>query len=365
MAALALFCLPLDRPNARPYEVEPKPAERRSSLIYWVDLDLTADASEFAGPLDDLGLPGLRRDALEDWSKGGEIDPVATGRAMNTADVIANHEAGAPVRLAVRPVLLVAGAGWVLSGRDRAEVEGRAATASDELSREDLFARVERRWHPWTSAGADDLATIMLLEIIAAWPLALEGLAARQAELERSYLDAQAAGVEERAKAAATLHTDVALLRRQMLRVDRQLRRVARPGRDPGSAWFRAHETQAEAGQLAAVLDSCRSELGSLFEAQRSTLQLMAGQSAVDQLKLAETAASRGQALQRLVTWLTGLLLVPTLVATTFGALPGILEGCPLGRLALVVGSTLATMLAGAMAAQRIVGPVALRAGQD
>jgi hypothetical protein len=361
MVAVVVFRLPLDRPNGRPVEVAAAALDRTSALI-WVDVDLAAGPAEIEARLAELGLPGLDREAVEDLRRADVLGAAGADRRLTTADLTASHGADTAVQLSVRPLALIAGAGWVLTARGPALAEGGGEP--DELAHEALLRRLERRWHPWPSAASDDLATAVLLETVSAWPAVLGTLAARQAELERSYLDAHGLDVSERTDASATLQADLALLRRQTLAVDREVRRLARPGRDPVSAWFRAHGTENEALQIPAVLDSCRAELGTLLEAQRATLQLIASRAAVDQLLIADLAAQRGQAVQQLVAWLTGVLLVPTLVATVFGALPGILEQCAAGRAMVVVGATLLTMAVGAATAWKLVGPPRIQPAQ-
>ncbi len=337
------------------------PLNRTSALI-WVDVELAAAPEEIEARLAELGLPGLDWEAVDELRRADVLGAAGADRTLRTADLAAAHCADMPARLSVRPLALIAGSGWVLTARGPAVNEGGGEP--DELAHEDLLRRLRRRWHPWPSAASDDLATALLLETVAAWPAVLGTLAARQAELERAYLDAHGLDVSERADASATVQADLALLRRQTLAVDREVRRLARPGRDSMSAWFRAHGTESEALQIPAVLDSCRAELGTLLEAQRATLQLIASRAAVDQLQIADLAAQRGQALQQLVAWLTGVLLVPTLVATVFGALPGILEHCPTGRAMVVVGATLLTMAVGAATAWKLVGPPRIQRAQ-
>ena len=353
MADLAVFRLPLDRPAARPETVSPEGLDRQGALI-WVDVAPDAEPDDARAALGALKLPGLDAGLVEEWLHGDTTGPAAGERVVTLGDLAVTGAAGATLSLSVRPLRIQAGSGWMLTMRGAPTVEGQGPVA--ELTRETLLQHVERHWRPWPAAGSDDLATILLMEITAGWPPALERLAQWQGELEREYLEAQAKALDERTDDTGKIHASLASLRRQILAADREVRRLARPGRDPASAWFRAHKTVGDAMRVAGILSDCRAELAALLDAQRSTQQLIAARAAVEQLQLTEAAGKRGQVLQQFVGWLTGVLLLPTLVATVLGALPALFENCPTARLALVVGATLGTMALGAWAARRVFG---------
>ena len=353
MDALAVFRLPLDRPAARPQAVPPEGLERRGALI-WVDVAPDADREELRAALGKLKLPGLEAGLVEEWLHGDTTGPSVGERVVTVGDVAVTGDTGARLSLSVRPLRIQAGSGWMLTIRGAAAVEGDGPAVA--LTREMLLAHVERQWRPWPTAGSDDLATILLVEIAAGWPPALERLAQWQSELERDYLETQGKSPDERAAATQELHASLARLRRQTLAADREVRRLARPGRDPASAWFRPRKTLGDAQRVAGILNDCRTELAALLDAQRSTQQLIAARAAVEQLQLTDQAGRRGQVLQQFVGWLTGVLLLPTLVATVLGALPALFDDCPTLRFALVVGATLGTMALGALAARRVFG---------
>lgn len=320
---------------------QPSPASAAGALL-WADLDDLADETHAANALSQMALrqfsptllPCLRAGSVLGQGDATLTDPAViqlrTGRRLRlvaAVDVLVEQSDGQP-SLALRPVHILAGPGWLLTTRP-------TSPASPRLAADELVSHVESiGWPAGASASSQDLATLLLRGLVATFPQALTALTIQHHQAEEHYLASTQGLPSSRRNEAAQLEQAILIERSNALPLDRWISGLLRPGVAVTQAWFVPRTTVLDAGEIALLLKDSSEQLQSLLSAHRTSLQLIASVNAAEQLTLAEDARRRGQSLQTVVTWLTALFLVPTLVATVFSALPAIDQGDSTARAA-------------------------------
>lgn len=331
--------------------------------LLWIDVPADGDsAPAAAAALQRLGLVAFDP-AMLAYLRAGSLSPVrpeessrrdlgverrlregARHRLVAAADMLCDPGQYGPAapRIRARPVHMLAGPGWLLTTRPKGAVE---------LSVDELAARV--RWTGWATASAHDLATLMLRGLVATFLPAIDALTVQHMRAEATWLSPRTAGPPMRVQDADNLQRVIVAVRPGIFAVEQETVRLLRPGSSPADAWFLARQTPADAGEIATVLEQAREASRDLLDAQRGSLQLIASVIAAEQLTLAEAARQRAEGLQSLVAWLTALVLVPTLVASIFAALPQIGEHSSSHRAILVLAVTAAAAAIAGLIAYR------------
>lgn len=334
--------------------------------ILWIDLSPTPDTERVADLFDEMQLPGYERPMLGHVIQGtGPDDYGAESVPWYDADVAARlaapsgvaflkafdlmaETAVAPVgdeeppKLFLREVLFLVSDRWIVTARKRGFAVTRGiAFNRDPVPFEYLLRFTRERWGSFNEPH--DAATLMLRAIVDTFLTALEAISRRLQNSELGYVrgldEADGAGnLDERA-----YRVELVDIKWMVDGVSGALNRLARPGTDTSVAWFRVHSGAAKqlAVEVRELVDLARGEVARQREQLRESFDLVASTQASRQLELARQEQSRGQRLERAITLVTAILLVPGLVAAFFGAMPSILADCWWGRTLLILGTML------------------------
>jgi CorA-like Mg2+ transporter protein len=336
-------------------------AGARGGAITWVDFVPAADNEAVATTLESMGLPGFDRTMLGYLLLAvGPGDYGAADAPWHDAEVAARLAAGETTRylhaFALRPEIAIGplaaseelpmvyrrdvhflvSDSWLITRRRRgmAVTRGFFDEERDAISFDVLRRFAEQRWHGYHEPP--DAATVVLRALADTWLPAIEPVSARLANAELLYvrgLDDDRALLDDR-----DYRRDLVDVKWIVDGLSSAFVALRRPGVPAETAWFRTAAAGEVAGEVERLLTLALDELGRHREQVRQSFDLIASTQTSRQIELANAERRRGERLERVVTFITTVLLGPALIATIFGALPDALHKRFALRLWLLIG---------------------------
>lgn len=329
--------------------------------IVWIDLDSPTQWEDVASALDEMALPGFERAMLGHLLTGiRPDDPGArtvdwydphVARGLRRGESSRPRYLGAfalkpevsvgPWETAwvfVQPVEFLVSSTWLITSRRRGTaITTGAARASNAFPREDLVTFARRHWRRFSHPG--DLAMVFVRTLVDSYTPALREVDRRLEDCELGFVR----GVDDPKGGGTLSDTEY---RSKLLEVkwivdgvSRTLAKLSRPATDLRSAWFDLSDAVVQADQTQDLIERTTRTLGRQREDLRASFDLIASTQASEQLSLSRDAQERSDRFRGLIDFIAAVLLVPSLVAAFFGALPGVLSTHPEARFALVLGS--------------------------
>jgi len=315
----------------------------------WYEINvLHAEPSSVFDALQPLctGLTLTSVESLLDGSRptASETSDANHVRLINGVGVAAHERAAAEVEegrsksgeLLFQPVALATADTWVVTCWHKTQrYRGAQEIAVEEPERyEQARAAVAKRWQASDAEGAPDLS-ILILAVLASSHA--DARAELEAWLESWELDFYRHLDETERETLIEIRGLVAELRKRLVSVD-SAASVA--------SWFPSATASDEADRVDAAVGQSIRHLRELSDLIRTSLDLVAANSAAAQLRLARNQTRQTEHLQGQVAIATSIFLVPTLIASVFGAnteLPGRgeWEGFVSMLLLMVVGALL------------------------
>lgn len=335
-----------------------KPGEAADGEVAWYDVDiLNGDPVETLECLEAL-CPGLELEMIEDLFKADDHPGIESLgdegriRAVSTLVVLpwprvartrgahfprGAEEWGVPAYDEGRPQLsfwiveLLAGCGWVISAWHEGEIRPTASLARPRPMEMEMFVPALVPMRSDGPEDAHDLATILLHQLTLGYADAYRSLPDDFSTMSESELH--------------ELRDLVGHFRRQVTEFDRT-------GIAPPVAWFRTRSLGASdrATQIASLITMTLRELR---ETDRSI-----------EARLAEIERGRTERFQTLIAGAGGIVLIPTLIASIFGAntaVPGEKEWWGLALLMLLMAASIAVTVFALRRWDRLDGAVARR----
>lgn len=365
---------------------EPRGVGATGGGVVWVDFLPGTGYDSMAQAFADMQLKGLEKAMLGFLFQA--IDPAGYGAedaVWYDADFAARLAAGADVRylhafalmpevppgpLAAneelpmvyrRDVHFLASDRWVITRRRRGMgvTRGIFDEERDPVGFDDLRRFVQQHWDGYHEP--QDVATLILRALADTWLPALERVSARLANSELLYVQRL---VEERALIdERTYRQDLVDLKWIVDGLSSAFTTLRRPAVPVADAWFVAKSPQARqvAQQVEQLIELASGELARHREQVRTSFDLVASTEASRQIELGNEERRRGERLEGVVTFVTAVLLVPTLIAGVFAAIPDALHG----RLHLRLGLLLGLMVVGAVATWLSLRTMRRRANSD
>jgi hypothetical protein len=332
-AVRVALCRPGEKPRTVPYS-----EARAGDAVLWLDIDLRGlagraeAASELHRLLEPL-CPGIDAEMIGDvldadlWPKRRRYGDV---RAVSAAAVVpeaSRDRASKAGSLTFQLVEMLAGEGWLVTcwhaprkftGSEERPAEEALADHSDAL------AEIEEAWVSGESATAGDLGLTVIERLVDTYP------DVRQALFE--WLELWELDLYRRCDTDAPPDRKTLIELRALLF---QYRKAIAPlNAARGKAqdyWFADVTSRDEAERIDDRIDRALRVVTELSDRLRSALDLV-------QLQLAQTQGRKTERLQQKVELIASVLLVPTLIAGSYGAntkFPGLNEGW--GTIAMVV----------------------------
>jgi Mg2+ and Co2+ transporter CorA len=233
---------------------------------------------------------------------------------------------------------------WVITRRrtGMAFTRGHFDQEREPVAFDDLRRFVEAHWDDYHEP--QDVATLILRALAESWFPALERISQRLANSELLYVQ----GLVEEASLIdeCTYRRDLVDLKWIVDSLSSVFTSLRRPAVPVEKAWF---ETKTEPGRLVAeqveqLRELASGELARHREQLRGSFDLVASTEASRQLELGNEERRRGERLEGVITFVTAVLLVPTLIAGVFAALPDVFHN----RFHLRVWLLMGLMLGGA-----------------
>lgn len=242
-------------------------------------------------------------------------------------------------------VEMLAGDGWIITCWHRSKRYHGAEEIAEgpPEGREDVLRGVERWWLQGGLSTAGDLATLVLHELVLTYPSA--------ARVMNSWLEQWELDFHRRFDQTER-HTLIDV-RSLLAELEERLRAIERPEADATDSWFTGFSTEKWPLRVQRLVDRSLSDVDSIHATLRSSLDLLAVHATAQQLRLAQQQAKGQERLQGALALVTSVLLVPTLIAGTFGAntmIPG--QGKWWGFLVMVI-----LMVVGALTTWRLIRP--------
>ena len=298
------------------------PSARTPRKVRWFDVDVlhieAQDAFDSISPF----CPGLTMEVFLDLFR---VDPQPSTRTYPggvrfvSAFSVAAEESTAPEEeinsktgaLVFQLVEVLTGDGWMVSAwhRSKSYEGGDRIGEGAPQGREAVRREVEAQWSGDLET-AGDLATLVLHQLVASYPPATRVL---HSWLEQWELEFHRRYDETERETLVDLRSLLAEFEQRLLALDR-------PGEAPERAWFRRLSTDAWAARINGLIARTRSELGSLNNALRGALDLLAAHSSAQQLVVSQRAAEQSRNLERKVILISVLLLAPALIAEIYGS---------------------------------------------
>jgi hypothetical protein len=233
-------------------------------------------------------------------------------------------------------VEILSGNGWLITSWHRSKRYEGAEEIAEGPARghRDVYRGVERHWIADGLTTADDLATLIMYELVSTYPQAGRVL---MSWLEQWELDFHRRFDE-------TERDTLIAIRALLAEFEERLVAFERPEVDPGEAWFPALTSDRWATRMRGLVTRSLADLDALSTAIRSSLDLLGVYSAAQHLRLARNQAAQAERLQQSLAIVTSVLLVPTFITSLFGsntAIPGQGEwsGFALMLVLIVVGA--------------------------
>src|SRR4051794_1725518 len=265
----------------------------------WIDVDVGhTEADVVFDALEPL-CPGLTEEMLDELFTvdprpkvteygDGELRFVSafSAHAEESERGGSDAEASKAGALVFQLVEILAGDGWLISSWHRSKRHEGAEEIAEgpPLGHRDVFAAVTRHWIADHLTTADDLATLVLHELVATYPQAGRVL---MSWLEQWELDFHRRFDEtERATLIA--------IRALLAEFEERLVAFERPEVDPGEAWFTALSSDRWATRIRGLVTRTLVDLDGLKGTIRSSLDLLGVYSAAQHLRLARQQAEQG-----------------------------------------------------------------------
>jgi Mg2+ and Co2+ transporter CorA len=244
---------------------------------------------------------------------------VATGVDTQERSTGQGPEASKAGTVLLQPVAILAGQGWlVTSWQERKALRGGKEVGAEEPTGYDEFlALAGAAWIDDGLTSAGDLALTLLQGAVATYPATIRAL---ESWLESWELEFYRRMEEAERATLVDLRGVLAELRRRVS----GLRRV---GRDPVREWFGGVSDPGAANAADELIERSLRELRELNDALRTSLEVVAANDSARTLRLAQAESRQSDRLQEQLGLIASVLLVPTLVATVYGAsTPGLLD---------------------------------------
>jgi CorA-like Mg2+ transporter protein len=320
------------RPGEAPREIPAAGARSDGEAVLWFDVDVRT----LAGRDPAASVRGLREllagvcsdlddEMLEDlldadyWPKRRRYGNV---RAVSAAGIEPSDSADARSfagSLTFQIVEMLAGEGWLVTcwhpPRTFTGSEEKAATG--ELGdHQDMVDEIEQQWAEGDSRTAGDLGLIVLDRLVDTYP-----------DVRRSlfdWLEAWELDLYRRCDSDAQPERRTLIeLRALVFQVRKAVAPLNAARGKAATYWFGDVSQAEEAERIDDRIDRALAMAGELSDRLRSALDLV-------QLQLAQVAGRRTERLQQKFEIVASVLLVPTLIAGTYGAntkFPGLNEG--------------------------------------
>jgi hypothetical protein len=209
-------------------------------------------------------------------------------------------------------VEMLAGDGWMITCWHRSKRYHGAEEIAEgpPHGREDVLHGVERWWVQGGLSTAGDLATLVLHELVLTYPSA--------ARVMNSWLEQWELDFHRRFDQTER-HTLIDV-RSLLAELEERLRAIERPEADAADSWFTGFSTPKWPERVQRLVERALSDVEAIHATLRSSLDLLAVHATAQQLRLAQKQAAQQERLQGALALVTSVLLVPTLIAGTFGA---------------------------------------------
>jgi Mg2+ and Co2+ transporter CorA len=319
------------RPGEPARELELTEAKSATGVL-WIDLDVaTVDVDDAEKALQRVCGEAMKREIVDDLLSA-DPRPKTVRFSDDRVRLVASvhisaeeHEDSANEtrlskagRLVFRPVEIAAGDRWLVTCRHVGGVyEGATEIGqTSPLPLGDLIGAVEPAWRRLETGTAGDLGLLTLDAMATTYRVAHRELYAWLETWELDFNDSVHQTEQETLKDLRGLLT---LMRVRLL--------ALAPAHDhPAEAWFTGARDDSAAISLDRKLERALGQLDATSEALRSSLQVLTTAGTAEQLRLAQEQNQRGKELDDRITYITSLLLVPTLIVGIYGAntmLPG------------------------------------------
>ena len=174
-----------------------------------------------------------------------------------------------------------------------------------------------RAWHEDGLRSAGDLALTLLRGTVATYPATIR-------ELE-SWLESWE--LEFYRRMEETERATLVDMRGVLAELRRRVSGLRRDGRDPVKEWFAGVTVPEAAHGADELIERSLRELRELNDALRTSLDVVAASDSARTLRLAQAESRQSDRLQQQLALIASVLLVPTLVATSYGAsTPGLID---------------------------------------
>lgn len=301
------------------------------SGVLWFDLSvLHTEPGAVFSALSPL-CPGLTEEAVRRLFAADSREERPRGLGASTAMVVATGvdtqerstdqgpQASKAGTVLLQPVAILAGDGWLVTAfQERKALRGGKEVGAEEPSgHEQLAALAETAWLEDELSSAGDLALTLLRGTIATNPATIRAL---ESWLESWELEFYRRMEETERATLVDLRGILAELRRRVS----GLRRI---GRDPVREWFGGVSDPEVAYAADELIERSLRELRELNDTLRTSLDVVAASDSARTLRLAQAESRQSDRLQQQLALIASVLLVPTLVATVYGAsTPGLLD---------------------------------------
>jgi Mg2+ and Co2+ transporter CorA len=316
--------------------------------VLWFEINvLHADAVSVFDALEPL-CEGLTEELIEDLLEANvavraarkpdagvvaaAIPGVSASESTTGGDEANRSKAGT---LVFQPVGLIVGRGWVVSCWHRAKRYrgAKELEVGEPAGYEDVHEAVAGAWAQERLETSADIALAVMREVAGSYAIAEREL---EAWLESWELDFYRRLDETERDTLIELRGLVAEFRERLADVQEQRRARRAP-------WPAPLTSDVASDELDALLAVAIGSLRDLSDALRNSLDLMAANSAAQQLRLSREQARRTSNLEELVAVIASVLLVPTLIAEIYGGvtnLPGGGEWSGFGLILLLMAAS-------------------------
>ena len=324
-ALRAALCRPGEAPR-----VVPVSEARHGDGVVWLDVDLRAlagradGAAQLRGVLEPL-CPGIDEEMVEDvldadlWPKRRRYGDV---RAVSAAAVVPEESKDATSRagsLTFQVVEMLAGDGWLVTcwhaPRKFTGSEERPPAAEALGDHGDALAEVERAWAAGSNSTAGDLGLVVIEQLVDTYPDVRQSLF--------DWLESWELDLYRRCDTDAPPDRKTLIELRALLFQYRKAIAPLNAARGKAQEYWFADVTKGEeAERVDDRIDRALRVVTELSDRLRSALDLV-------QLQLAQTQGRKTERLQQKVELIASVLLVPTLIAGSYGAntkFPGLNE---------------------------------------
>ena len=294
--------------------------------IAWIDVDVIHSEPQAVFEAVAPVCPGLTEQMVDDLftvdprphvhayddTPGVRFVSAFSVHADESEEGASDAEASKAGALVFQLVELLAGDGWVITCWHRSKrYEGAEEIAEGPPEgHEDVYRGVERWWRHDGVETAGDLATLVLHELVLTYPSA--------ARMMLSWLEQWELDFHRRFDRTER-HTLIDV-RSLLAEFEERLAAIERPEESPTEAWFTGLSSDRWVRRVHDLVTRALSDVASIHATHRAALDLLSVHSAAQHLRLAEAQAAQSRRLQAALAIVTAVLLVPTLIAGTFGA---------------------------------------------